>query len=104
MLSIIITAVDLFARFLVVEHKDAIRYAADPSVSPQTTPTFDAKDHEATTTILNSAVHTVNNQVTQPTEELSATRDMHLSLIGVLKFLLRSVRALTVMYNTLVYG
>ena len=107
-LTIIATAIDLFARVLIIERKRALRYGVDPAAqssqaeSDQRQSREDMQDqgHHA------SQVHSsakfddqLNANGISPVQQT-----LHVSLIGVFKILLRSPRALTVTYNTLIYG
>lgn len=113
-ISITATAADLIARLLIIERKQAIRHGYDPAApsappeelerpsvlhiiagGPDKTlePSGSPEDHK------DAEMHTSVAGATTPAEDVKS-----LSLPAALRVLLKSSRALTVTYNTLIYG
>lgn len=87
----ICTVIDLIGRLLIIERKDALRWGHDPSALPVS----DTPETPATAT----GATEIEEKGTE-TPELK----IHLSLIAVIKLLLKSSRALIALAITLTYG
>lgn len=103
-LAIIVTAIDLVGRLLIIERKHAILYGVDPaddSSAEADTILEQAADTSATETTKREENTSQEPHKTEVTQPPSRTQ---LSLLGVVKKLATSPRALTVMFCTLIYG
>lgn len=113
-LTIIITAVDLIARVLIIERKQALLFGVDPAAQRASSSSSeeqvaeipgpaDGPQDEGT-----PATH-IQGEKREGYRENIEYRDArektdNLSYKRVFKILLKSPRALTVTYNTLIYG
>lgn len=109
-LGIIVTAVDLIGRLLIIERKDALKWGVDPPASSSS-----KKEHielgDVTTksekdggSISRESAPRAVMEVPSASTAIAPIRHAPLSLIGVVRKLARSPRALAVMLNVLVYG
>ncbi|KAI0344078.1 MFS general substrate transporter [Trametopsis cervina] len=108
--STLVTVVDLIARTLIIERKNALLYGVDPAALPSSEekasgPTDLEGDKKAEK--LSGQIADIASKPSDNTEDCIQASEhtvVSLSLLEVLKVLTKSVRAVTVVYNTLVYG
>lgn len=106
-LTIIVIAGDLLLRLFIIERKQALRYGVDPAApsSPPPRPELASPDSVA---VPQEILHTHSGEKRGDVQEVNAptttAKTKQLSLIGVFKILIKSPRALTVIFNTLIYG
>jgi hypothetical protein len=102
-MAIIVAAIDLIARLLIIERKDAIKHGYDPAGTAQE----DTKDSSPANGSIQAVEKpqegdsTDNPVSAQPVQLLEAPR---LDLIGVFGKLAKSSRTLPAMFCILVYG
>lgn len=101
------TAVDLVGRLLIIERKDALKYGVDPAadlrVDEEATVQQDNVDVTATNKDPNKEKPVSEEMPVQP-EPAQLSERPRLSLLGVIRKLGKSKRALTVMLGSTIYG
>lgn len=111
-LGIIVTAVDLIGRLLIIERKDALKWGIDPAASSSSKKeqielgevTVATKSEKDGGSISRESAPRAVTEVPLASTAIAPIRHAPLSLIGVVRKLARSPRALAVMLNVLVYG
>lgn len=111
-LGIIATAVDLIGRLLIIERKDALKWSVDPAAPSSSKKeqiesggmAAASKSEKDGGSMAGQSAPREVTEIPSPSTAIAPIRHAPLSLIGVVRKLARSPRALAVMLNVLVYG